>query len=201
MTGRRAPGLALVLALAAASVAAAQMAPTQAAPSPSPAPSPAGSPSPAPLSNTLKWSTASEVENFGYDVYRSEKEDGPFVRINTKPIAGAGTLDEPSFYEYVDTDIDPTKGYFYYVVRISLKGVRDNFTPDIKAKAKRPLPGATPAAPSGPAPAGSPSSPPPVAPSPAAPSPAAPSPAAPSPAATAHPPVLSSPSPPPGDRR
>ena len=153
MTGRRVAGLAF-LALAVASVAAAQMAPPEAA-SPSPTPSPAGSPSPAPLSNTLKWSTASEVENFGYDVYRSEKEDGPFVRINAKPIAGAGTLDEPRFYQYVDTDIDPTKGYFYYVESISLKGVREKFTPVIKAKPKRPLPGASPAPSPGSAPTGS----------------------------------------------
>ena len=171
MTGRRVVGLAFVLALAVASVAAAQMAPPA-------APSPAGSPSPGPLSNTLKWSTASEVENFGYDVYRAEKEDGPFVRINAKPIAGAGTLDEPRFYEYVDTDIDPTKGYFYYVESISLKGVREKFTPVIKAKPKRPLPGASPA--------------------PGSPAPASP---APSPGSAPTDSPSSSPSPPPGDRR
>jgi hypothetical protein len=66
------------------------------------------------------------------------------VRINTKPIAGAGTLDEPSYYQYVDTDIDPSKPYFYYVESISLKGVREKFTPVIKAPAKRPAPAARP---------------------------------------------------------
>jgi len=162
-----------------------------------PAPPPAGAPvtsaSPKPLNNAIKWSTASEVENFGYDVYRADKEDGPWVRINAKPIPGAGTLDEPRYYQYVDTDIDPTRGYFYYVESISLKGVREKFTPVIKAPPKRPLAGASPAA-------GSAS---PASPSPASPSPAPPSPGsgAPSPSATAHPPVLASPSPPPGDRR
>ena len=175
MTGPRAVALAAALALAVPALAAAQTAPLAPA-SPSAAPSPAGSPSPAPLANTLKWSTASEVENFGYDVYRADKEDGPFVRINAKPIPGAGTLDEPSFYQYVDTDIDPTKGYFYYVESISLKGVREKFTPVIKAAPKRPLPGASPAA--------------------ASPAPASPAPASPAPSATAHPPVLPSPSPP-----
>ena len=166
MTGLRA--VALVAALAVPSLAAAQMAPP-APVSPSPAPSATASPSPAPLANTLKWSTASEVENFGYDVYRADKEDGPWARINTKPIPGAGTLDEPSFYQYVDTEIDPTRGYFYYVESISLKGVREKFTPVIKAKPKRPLPGASPdaaspapsAAPASPAPASPSSSPPP----------------------------------------
>jgi hypothetical protein len=173
VTRLRAAALAV---LAAPALAAAQMAPPAPA-SPSPSPSATAIPSPAPLANTLKWSTASEVENFGYDVYRADKEDGPFVRINAKPIPGAGTLDEPRFYQYVDTDIDPTRGYFYYVESISLKGVREKFTPVIKASPKRPLPGASPASPA-PAPPPSPSS------------------TAPSPSATAHPPVLASPSPP-----
>ena len=175
MTRPRTVALAAALALAVPALAAAQMAPPPASPSPasspSASPSPTGSPSPAPLANTLKWSTASEVENFGYDVYRADKEDGPFTRINAKPIPGAGTLDEPRFYQYMDADIDPTKGYYYYVESISLKGVREKFTPVIRAAPKRPR-------------AGSPS----------------PSAASPSPSATAHPPILPSPSPPPGGR-
>ena len=195
MTALRGVSLTLALAVALAGTALAQMAPPASpAPSPAPAASPSASPSPGPLANTLKWSTASEVENFGYDVYRGDTEEGPFVRINAKPIPGAGTFDEPRYYQYVDTDIDPTKGYFYYVESISLKGVREKFTPVIKAPPKRPKPGASPAAgsaaPASPAPATTA----------APPSPAAPS-SAPSPSATAHPPVLASPSPPPGERR
>jgi hypothetical protein len=139
--------LAAGLTLALPCLAAAQAAP----PPPSPqaaSPAPGTNSSPAPLANTLKWSTASEVENFGYDVYRADKEDGPWVRINAKPIPGAGTLDEPSYYQYVDTDIDPTRPYFYYVESISLKGMREKFTPVIKAPAKRPAPGAAAAVPS-----------------------------------------------------
>jgi hypothetical protein len=170
--------LSLSLTLAVPSLAAAQAAPAPPAPSPaspassSPAasPAPAGNPSPGPPANTLKWSTASEVENFGYDVYRADAEDGPWVRINAKPIPGAGTLDEPSYYQYADSDIDPTKPYFYYVESISLKGVREKFTPVIKAPPKRPAPGSSPAAaspaPASPAPAASPAAPPPAAPAP-----------------------------------
>jgi hypothetical protein len=141
---RSASLLAAVLTLGLPALGAAQAA----SPSPAPSPSPEGSPSPKPLANTLKWSTASEVENFGYDIYRSEKEEGPFVRINLKPIPGATTVDEPSYYQYVDADIDPSKGYFYYVESISLKGVREKFTPVIKAPPKRPAPGAAAASPS-----------------------------------------------------
>ncbi len=43
-----------------------------------------------PLANTLKWTTASEVENFGFDIYRGLSEDGPFEKITTEPLSGAG---------------------------------------------------------------------------------------------------------------
>ncbi len=98
---------------------------------------PAASPSPVPpLSNTIKWSTASEVENFGYDVFRGDKEEGPFTRLNAKNIAGAGTVDEPRAYEYVDATIEAGKTYWYYVESISLAGVREKFTPVFQSKAK-----------------------------------------------------------------
>ena len=89
-------------------------------------------------SNTLRWTTASEVNNFGFDVYRSTSEDGPFERITVDLIAGAGTIDEPQSYVYVDTTIDPAKGYFYYVESISLSSVRERFSPVIAIGPKKP---------------------------------------------------------------
>ncbi len=92
-----------------------------------------------PLLNRLKWSTATEVDNFGFDIYRSLNEDGPFERVNSTPIPGAGTVDEPRSYVYEDVEIDPTRDYYYYVESISLDGIREQFSPVIKAKAKRPV--------------------------------------------------------------
>ena len=81
------------------------------------------------LVNTIRWTTASEVENFGFDVYRSTSEDGPFERITAEPIAGAGTTDEPQSYVFVDDTIDPSQGYYYYLESISMQGVRERFSP------------------------------------------------------------------------
>lgn len=100
------------------------------------APSPAPSASPKALSNTLKWSTASEVENFGYDVYRGDNKEGPFTRLNSRTISGAGTVDEPRYYTYVDETIEAGREYWYYVESIALSGVREKFTPVFKSKAK-----------------------------------------------------------------
>lgn len=92
------------------------------------------------LKNTLRWKTASEVNNVGFDVYRSTAEDGPFERITPRPIPGAGTTDEPREYVWVDDTIEPEKAYWYFVESISLTGIRERFTPTFKAPVKRRAP-------------------------------------------------------------
>lgn len=88
------------------------------------------------LHNTIRWATASEVDNFGYDVYRADREEGPFERLTPKPVAGAGTTDEPQRYAYPDKTIAEGKAYYYYVESISLDGIRERFTPIFKSKPK-----------------------------------------------------------------
>ena len=36
-----------------------------------------GPAAPSGIENTVRWTTASEVDNYGFDVYRSTAEDGP----------------------------------------------------------------------------------------------------------------------------
>ncbi len=86
--------------------------------------------------NTIKWATASELDNFGYDVYRGGSEEGPFECLTSEPVPGAGTTDEPTYYKYVDDTIDPYETYWYYVESISMNGDRERFTPIYSAKPK-----------------------------------------------------------------
>ncbi len=88
------------------------------------------------LENSIKWSTASEVDNFGYDVYRALGEDGPWDRVTSEAIEGAGTTDEPSHYRFADDTIEPGTTYYYYVESISMSGARKRFTPIAKAPPK-----------------------------------------------------------------
>jgi len=92
-----------------------------------------------PLVNTLKWTTASEVENFGFEIFRGLSEDGPFEKITPDPLPGAGTTDEPQNYVFVDESIDPSRDYFYFIESISLGGVREKFSPVIRSPAKKPV--------------------------------------------------------------
>jgi len=125
-------------------------APEQAAAAPTPAAAPAApevpvgqcgdqseTPADQRIANTPKWSTASELENFGFDVYRGDTEEGPFERLTQSPIQGAGTSDEPHQYSYRDDSIDACKDYWYYVEAISTSGKREKFTPTFRAPAKR----------------------------------------------------------------
>jgi hypothetical protein len=100
------------------------------------------SPEPRPDANTIRWTTASEVDNYGFDVYRGDSASGPFQRLTAQPIPGAGTSDTPSRYEYVDDAIEPGREYYYYVESIGAGGDRSRFTPVRRAP---PKPGPAPA--------------------------------------------------------
>lgn len=97
-----------------------------------------GTPHPEWLRNRIRWSTASEVDNFGYDIFRGLAKEGPFEKVNAKPVLGKGTTDEPQAYEYYDTSIEQGIAYWYYVESISIQGVREIFTPIFQAKPKLP---------------------------------------------------------------
>ena len=89
------------------------------------------------VTNTAHWTTASEEENFGYDVYRGTSEKGPFVKLTKQPILGHGTTDETHKYAYADDTIDPCQDYWYYVESIATDGAREKFTPVFHVPAKR----------------------------------------------------------------
>ena len=59
----------------------------------------------------LKWKTASEVNNAGFNIYRSKMTDGTYKKVNEKliPAQGGGSLG--ASYRYEDT---PGRGAFYY---------------------------------------------------------------------------------------
>ena len=76
------------------------------------------------VTNTARWTTASEENNFGYDVFRGDSEKGPFVKLTKTPILGNGTTLETHNYAYADDAIDPCRDYWYYVESIATDGSR-----------------------------------------------------------------------------
>ena len=100
------------------------------------------------ITNKVSWVTASESENFGYDVYRGESADGKFIKLTKQPILGAGTTYETHQYKFIDETLNPCKDYWYYVESITTQGGREKFTPVFKRPAKLNTDGSPVAAPS-----------------------------------------------------
>lgn len=90
------------------------------------------------ISNSIKWVTASELNNFGFDVMRGDSEEGTFVKINQHTIPGAGNSDTPNEYKFVDKTIEVGKVYWYYVESIAMSGQREKFTPTFQSKPRYP---------------------------------------------------------------
>jgi len=73
----------------------------------------------------VKWRTESEINNLGFDVYRSESRDGKYVKVNPAYIKGAGTDGTPHDYQFVDESTIVGKTYYYYLEAISFSGERE----------------------------------------------------------------------------
>ena len=70
----------------------------------------------------LTWATASEVDNAGFNLQRSEKRDSGFTLLNPVLIAGAGTTGERQTYTFTDTTAKPGVEYYYQIEEVSFGG-------------------------------------------------------------------------------
>lgn len=71
----------------------------------------------------LVWITASEIDNLGFNLYRSETEKGNYVQINPSLILAEGNETQGATYEYVDYDVKNRKTYYYILEDIDIFGV------------------------------------------------------------------------------
>ena len=72
----------------------------------------------------ITWTTASELNNAGFNIRRSQQRDGAFAAINHTLILGAGTSGEKHTYSFTDTTAVPDVVYYYQLEDVSLEGVR-----------------------------------------------------------------------------
>lgn len=80
---------------------------------------------------TLSWTTSTEVDNYGFFVFRGDAESGPFREVNERILPGAGNSEIPRRYTWEDFDVVPGRTYFYYLESVSTAGVREKFSPVI----------------------------------------------------------------------
>ena len=72
----------------------------------------------------LEWVTQSELDNAGFNILRSQTQQGPFIKVNATLISGAGTTAERHTYTWTDTTTKPNVLYYYRIEDVSLSGNR-----------------------------------------------------------------------------
>jgi len=70
----------------------------------------------------LKWQTASEIDNAGFNIYRSEAEDGEYTTMNAALIPASGSATQGANYTFTDTNVQNRKTYYYKLEDIDLSG-------------------------------------------------------------------------------
>ncbi len=76
----------------------------------------------------IRWTTESELDNAGFNIYRSEDRNGEFTKVNDQLIQGKGTTAERSTYKWVDTSAKPGAVYYYQIEDVSFAGERQTLT-------------------------------------------------------------------------
>jgi len=78
----------------------------------------------APEGVTLAWQTVSEMDNAGFNVYRSESDAGPWVKLTETLIpAKAPGSAEGQAYTWTDASAEAGLTYFYQLEDVALSGV------------------------------------------------------------------------------
>ena len=70
----------------------------------------------------LSWSTASETENLGFYIERSQEANGPYERINNKLVPGAGSCSAKNNYTFMDRSAETGRDYYYRLIDVSFAG-------------------------------------------------------------------------------
>jgi hypothetical protein len=72
----------------------------------------------------LSWQTESEIENQGFNIYRTVKDEDDWSRVNTDMIPGQGNTAEKTTYEFTDRSAQAGITYEYRLESVSYTGVR-----------------------------------------------------------------------------
>ncbi|HQU58158.1 MAG: T9SS type A sorting domain-containing protein [Calditrichaeota bacterium] len=77
----------------------------------------------------LNWTTSSELNNQGFEVYRSETENTGFALIssfeNNPDLVGAGNSNQERQYHFVDNWVTNGTSYYFKLADVDLNGIRN----------------------------------------------------------------------------
>jgi len=78
----------------------------------------------------VTWETASELDNMGFNLYRSATAEGPYAQLNATliPPQNPGMV-IGAIYEWLDTDVQPDVIYYYKLEDIDVQSVSTFYGP------------------------------------------------------------------------
>ena len=77
----------------------------------------------------LRWSTASELSNLGFHLYRSLSTEGPYERITSSLIPGLGSSPTGATYSYRDGGLLNGQSYYYQLEDVETTGQTERHGP------------------------------------------------------------------------
>jgi flagellar basal body-associated protein FliL len=84
----------------------------------------------------IDWTTASEIDTAGFNVYRSMQSDLGYRRVNAALIPASQEPLTGGVYSYTDFGVEPGKIYFYLLEDVSMDGQVTRHGPiEVKAQA------------------------------------------------------------------
>jgi hypothetical protein len=70
----------------------------------------------------VEWTTESEVDTAGFNIYRSESAEGPYIKINPELIPSSPDPILGGKYVYTDTNVVAGRTYYYKLEDVELGG-------------------------------------------------------------------------------
>jgi len=72
----------------------------------------------------VKWTTASELDTAGFNLYRSDQPDGNFVQINSSLIPASNDPLTGGSYSYTDRTVEAGRTYYYELEDVEIGGTK-----------------------------------------------------------------------------
>lgn len=84
-----------------------------------------------PPSIKVEWTTETELNTAGFNLYRSGSQDGDFERINEELIPSKGDSLSGASYAFTDHDVETSETYYYLLEEIEIDATANRYEADI----------------------------------------------------------------------
>jgi hypothetical protein len=82
----------------------------------------------------VEWSTASEIDTAGFNLYRAQSPEGPYTQINSDLIPSSSDPLTGDSYKYEDHQAKAGLVYYYQLEGVEYNGTNSRFGPiEVKA--------------------------------------------------------------------